>query len=146
MMNLLNIGSIIESVGKVAGDLITTDKERLEMDLENRKLDLEEKKLDQAGDMAQISVNKEEAKNSSVFVSGWRPAVGWIGATALAYQFLLYPLLGWAWKWGQATGLIPPELSPPPLLDAEQLWVMLSGILGIAGMRSYEKSKGVASK
>jgi hypothetical protein len=145
-MNLLNMGGIIEAVGKVAGDLITTDKERLEMEIENRKLDLEEKRLDQAGDMAQISVNKEEAKNQNLFVSGWRPAVGWIGATALAYQFLLYPLLGWAWKWGQATGWIPPELSPPPLLDAEQLWVMLSGILGIAGMRSFEKTKGVASK
>jgi hypothetical protein len=146
MMNLLNMGSIIESVGKIAGDLITTDKERLEMELESRKLDLEEKRLDQAGDMAQISVNKEEAKNQNLFVSGWRPAVGWIGATALAYQFLLYPLMGWGWKWGQASGLIPADLSPPPLLDAEQLWVMLSGILGIAGMRSFEKSKGVASK
>jgi hypothetical protein len=145
-MNLLNIGSIIESVGKVAGDLITTDKERLEMELENRKLDLEEKKLDQAGNMAQISVNKEEAKSASVFVSGWRPAVGWIGAAALAYQFLAYPLLGWAWKWLQAMNYVPAEMSPPPLLDAEQLWVMLSGILGIAGMRSFEKSKGVATK
>jgi hypothetical protein len=145
-MNLLNIGSIIESVGKVAGDLITTDKERLEMDIENRKLDLEEKKLDQAGNMAQISVNKEEAKSASVFVSGWRPAVGWIGAAALAYQFLAYPLLGWAWQWLQAMNYVPAEMSPPPLLDAEQLWVMLSGILGIAGMRSFEKSKGVAAK
>lgn len=144
-MNLLSMGSIIEAVGKVADDLITTDKERLEMEIQNRILDLEEKRLNQAGDMAQIEVNKEEAKSASVFVSGWRPAIGWIGATALTYQFLAYPLLQWAWKWGQATNWIPPELSPPPLLDAEQLWVMLSGILGIAGMRTYEKSKGVAS-
>jgi hypothetical protein len=41
---------------------------------------------------------------------------------------------------------VPAEMSPPPLLDAEQLWVMLSGILGIAGMRTFEKQKGVASK
>ena len=138
-MNLLNISSIIDSVGKVAGDLITTDKEKMQLEIENRK-------LDQAIDMAQIQVNKEEAKSSSLFVSGWRPAVGWIGAAALAYQFLLYPILGWAWKWLQAMNYVPAEMSPPPLLDAEQLWVMLSGILGIAGMRTFEKQKGVASK
>jgi hypothetical protein len=138
-MNLLNISSIIDSVGKVAGDLITTDKEKMQLEIENRK-------LDQAIDRAQIEVNKEEAKSSSLFVSGWRPAVGWIGAAALAYQFLLYPILGWAWKWLQAMNYVPAEMSPPPLLDAEQLWVMLSGILGIAGMRTFEKQKGVASK
>jgi len=138
-MNLLNISSIIDSVGKVAGDLITTDKEKMQLEIENRK-------LDQAIDIAQIRVNKEEAKSSSLFVSGWRPAVGWIGAAALAYQFLAYPILGWAWKWLQAMGYVPAEMSPPPLLDAEQLWVMLSGILGIAGMRTFEKQKGVASK
>lgn len=138
-MNLLNISSIIDSVGKVAGDLITTDKEKMQLEIENRK-------LDQAIDIAQIQVNKEEAKSSSLFVSGWRPAVGWIGAAALAYQFLAYPLLGWAWKWLQAMNYVPAEMSPPPLLDAEQLWVMLSGILGIAGMRTFEKQKGVASK
>jgi len=138
-MNLLNISSIIDSVGKVAGDLITTDKEKMQLEIENRK-------LGQAIDIAQIQVNKEEAKSSSLFVSGWRPAVGWIGAAALAYQFLAYPILGWAWKWLQAMGYVPAEMSPPPLLDAEQLWVMLSGILGIAGMRTFEKQKGVASK
>ncbi len=138
-MNLLNISSIIDSVGKVAGDLITTDKEKMQLEIENRK-------LDQAIDLAQINVNREEAKSSSLFVSGWRPAVGWIGAAALAYQFLLYPILGWAWKWLQAMNYVPAEMSPPPLLDAEQLWVMLSGILGIAGMRTFEKQKGVASK
>jgi len=138
-MNLLNISSIIDSVGKVAGDLITTDKEKMQLEIENRK-------LDQAIDIAQIQVNKEEAKSSSLFVSGWRPAVGWIGAAALAYQFLAYPLLGWGWKWLQAMNYVPVEMSPPPLLDAEQLWVMLSGILGIAGMRTFEKQKGVASK
>jgi hypothetical protein len=138
-MNLLNISSIIDSVGKVAGDLITTDKERMQLEIENRK-------LDQAIDVQQIEVNKIEAASSNFFVSGWRPAVGWIGASALAYQFLAYPLLGWAWKWLQALGYVPTEMSPPPLLDAEQLWVMLSGILGIAGMRTFEKQKGVAAK
>lgn len=105
-MNLLNISSIIDSVGKVAGDLITTDKERMQLEIENRK-------LDQAIDVQQIEVNKIEAASSNFFVSGWRPAVGWIGASALAYQFLAYPLLGWAWKWLQALGYVPAEMTPP---------------------------------
>ena len=77
-MNLLGIGSIIESVGKVAGDLVTTEKER-------RELDLREKEIDQKTDLAQIEVNKVEAASSSVFVAGWRPAIGWNGAAAMAY-------------------------------------------------------------
>jgi len=145
-MSLLAVGSIIEAVGKVAGDLVTTDKERMEMELEQRKLDLEEKKIDQATNLAQIEVNKVEAASPSVFVSGWRPAIGWIGVAAMGYQFLLYPMFQWAWKYLQAMGWIPAGLEPPPVLDAEQLWVILTGILGIAGMRSVEKTKGVASK
>jgi hypothetical protein len=135
-MNFLGIGTVIDSVGKVASDLITTDKERMQLDLEGRK-------LDQAIDLAQIDVNKVEAASSSVFVAGWRPAIGWIGAAALAYQFLLYPLMLWGWTYLQGSGVIPKELTSPPVIDADYLWVILSGI---AGLRSVEKFKGVAAK
>lgn len=136
-MNFLGIGTVIESVGKVASDLITTDKERLQLELEGRR-------IDQATDLAQMEVNKVEAASSSTFVAGWRPAIGWVGAAAMAYQFLLYPLLVWAWTWAQAEGHVPATVKPPPMLDTEALWVILSGMLGIAGMRSWEKGKGVA--
>lgn len=136
-MNFLGIGTVIESVGKVASDLITTDKERLQ-------LELEAKRIDQATDLAQMEVNKVEAASSSTFVAGWRPAIGWVGAAAMAYQFLLYPMLVWAWTWAQAEGHVPATVKPPPMLDTEALWVILSGMLGIAGMRSWEKGKGVA--
>lgn len=136
-MNLLGIGTVIDSVAKIAGDLITTDKERME-------LELRAKELDQAIDLAQIEVNRTEAQHSSIFVAGWRPALGWIGAAGMAYQFLLYPLMLWGWAYFQGAGWIPKELQPPKPLDADQLWVILSGILGIAGMRSFEKTKGVA--
>lgn len=145
-MNILGIGTIIDSVGKIAGDLITTDKERLQMALEERKLDLEAAKIAQAGDLAQIEVNKVEAASSSTFVSGWRPAIGWVGVAAMVYQFLAYPLLQWGWVWAQGAGIAPQGLQPPPAVDADQLWVILSGILGIAGMRSFEKTKGVATR
>jgi hypothetical protein len=145
-MDLMGIGSIIEGVGKVAGDLITTDKERLQMALEERKLDLEEKKIDQATDLAQVDINKIEAASSSLFVSGWRPAVGWVGVFGLAYQFLGYPVMQWGWSFLQGVDIIPKELPAPPNLDVEQLLVLLSGLLGFGGMRSFEKHKGVASK
>ena len=136
-MNPLGIGAIIDSVGKVASDLITTDKERIELELEG-------KRIDQATDLAQMEVNKTEAQNQNLFVAGWRPAIGWVGAAAMAYQFLLYPLLVWSWTWMQAEQIVPQEVKPPPMLDTEALWVILSGMWGIAGMRSFEKSRGVA--
>jgi hypothetical protein len=145
-MDLIGIGSIIEGVGKVADSLITTDKERAEMALEERKLDLEEKKIDQATDLAQVEINKIEAGSSSVFVSGWRPAVGWVGVLGLAYQFLGYPLMQWGWAFGQGYDIIPKGLNPPPDLQVEQLMTLLAGLLGFGGMRSFEKHKGVASK
>jgi len=145
-MNLIGIGSIIEGVGKVAGDLITTDQERLQMALEERKLDLEEKRIDQATDLAQLGVNKIEAASTNWFVSSWRPAVGWVGVAGLAYQFLGYPLMQWLWAFGQGVDIIPKGLPPPPDLDVEQLMTLLAGLLGFGGMRSFEKSRGVASK
>jgi len=145
-MDLIGIGSIIEGVGKVAGDLITTDKEKLQMALEERKLDLEEKKIDQATDLAQVDINKIEAASTSIFVSGWRPAVGWVGVLGLVYQFLGYPLMQWGWAFGQTVDIIPKDLRPPPDLDVEQLMTLLAGLLGFGGMRSFEKHKGVASK
>ena len=136
-MNLLGIGSVIESVGKVASDLITTDKERLE-------LELRAKELDQAIDLAQIDVNKVEAASSSVFVAGARPAILWVGAIAMAWTFIAHPILVWAWALFQANGHIPAGLQPPPTLDSETLWVIVSGILGLGGFRTFEKTKGVA--
>ncbi|MEN9903971.1 MAG: hypothetical protein RLZZ555_536 [Pseudomonadota bacterium] len=131
------IGAIVAAVGGVIDDLHTSDKERLDAEIELRKID--------AGLLqGQMEVNKVEAASSSLFVAGWRPAIGWIGAVALGYQFLLYPLLVWAWALLQARGLVPGNLQPPPMLDTEALWVVLSGMLGIAGLRSVEKVKGVA--
>ena len=145
-MDLLGMGSILEGVGKIAGDLITTDKERITLELEGRKLDLEQSKIDQATDLAQIQVNQVEAASASAFVSGWRPAVGWVGVAGLGYQFLGYPLMQWLWAFGQGVDLIPKDLPAPPDLQTDQLMVLLSGLLGFGGMRSFEKSRGVASK
>lgn len=143
-MNPLALGGIVQAVGQIADDLITTDKERLDAELELRRLGLEERKIDAGLVQGQLDVNRAEAASLSLFVAGWRPAIGWIGAVALSYQFLAYPLLVWIWALLQARAWVPAGLQPPPMLDTEALWVVLSGMLGIAGLRTAEKVKGVA--
>lgn len=102
----------------------------------------EQEKAELAGTLAlltaQISTNQEEAKSSSVFVAGWRPFIGWVCGMALAYTYLGYPLLLWilsVWK---------PELTPPKLGNDGMLYELLFGMLGLGGLRTFEKYKGVA--
>lgn len=145
-MNLLGIGEIVKGVGSIADDLFTSDEERL-------KIALKEKELEVSLIRGQLEVNAREASHTSVFVAGWRPFIGWIGGIALAYQFVLYPLLIWIWALGQAQGWIPCYIDPvqtqgactftsPPVFDAGPLFAIVTGMLGIGGMRSYDKLKG----
>lgn len=93
--------------------------------------------------LSQLEINKEEAKSGNMFIAGWRPYIGWTGGIALTYQFVLYPILLWIWSSLQVAGTIPTEFNPPPTLDMEILMVLLTGILGIGGMRSFDKSRGI---
>ncbi|WP_051937992.1 holin family protein [Ferriphaselus sp. R-1] len=134
-LDLLGISNIVSGVGKVADDLFTSDEERL-------KIALQEKSIEADLVKGQLEINKVEAGHASLFVAGWRPFIGWVGGVALAYQFILYPLMVWGWSLFKAHGWVPPTLEPPPVLPADQLWVVLSGMLGIAGLRSFDKLKG----
>lgn len=136
------IGGVVESVTNLIDDLVTTDKERLDAEIELRKLGIEELKIDASLAIGQIETNKVEAANSNIFVSGWRPAVGWTGVFAMAYQFILYPFLTWGWVLMQARGWIPTSLTAPPMLDTDALWVILTGILGLGTARTVEKLQG----
>jgi hypothetical protein len=133
-MNFLGIGSIIEGVGKIADDLITSDEERGKLALQERALDAELVK-------GQLEINKAEAQHKSVFVAGWRPFIGWVGGLAMAYQFLLYPLMAWGWAFMKAKGWIPGDLKPPPVFESGPLFAIIAGMLGIGGMRSFDKLK-----
>jgi hypothetical protein len=144
-MTPLIAGPVIQAVGSALDSLFTSDEERLRAELEFGKLGLEAAKVDADLIRGQQEINKAEAGHSSVFVAGWRPAIGWVGVSALAYQFILYPLLTWLWVWLQSRGWVDAGISPPPLLDVEALLVLLTGILGIAGTRTFEKVRGVAA-
>jgi len=86
---------------------------------------------------AQIEVNKEEAKSSSMFVSGWRPAVGWICATGMGFNFICVPLGTFVC----AAAGVDIHFTP---LDISEMMPVLMGMLGLGAMRSFEKTKGVA--
>ena len=125
------IGSALGGIGKLAKDIrqavtgeISPEKRA---EIETHLLEIENQGL-----QAQIELNKIEAQNASVFVSGWRPAAGWVCVLGLFYTFLLQPLLAWATS------------SKPPEIDTTLLIQLLFGMLGLAGIRTYEKGKGIA--
>jgi len=99
-------------------------------------------KLQQSGELqlaiGQLEINKEEAKSGSLFVSGWRPFVGWTCGFGLVYSFLGQPLLSWA---SSIYGF-----NIPPTLDLGTLLTVLGGLLGLGSLRTVEKINGVANK
>lgn len=77
----------------------------------------------------QAQINEQEAKHRTIFVAGWRPFIGWVCGFALAYNFVLRDLLVW---------YVGVE-SAPPALQMEHLMTVLIGMLGLGGMRTFEK-------
>jgi hypothetical protein len=90
-----------------------------------------------SANLAQLEVNKAEAAHKSVFVAGWRPFVGWVCGVALSYHFILAPLL----QFGFALAGMDQEL---PEFEFSQLSTVLMGMLGLGGLRTFEKMKGVS--
>ena len=87
--------------------------------------------------LAQIEVNKAEAASGSVFKGGWRPFIGWVCGVAFAYHFVLQPFIVFVVA---AAGITIPEL---PTFDMGSLMTVMMGMLGLGGLRSYEKKQGL---
>lgn len=83
--------------------------------------------------MKQGEINVEEAKSASTFVAGWRPFVGWVCGFALAYNYVLFPLIAYIAK------CISDSAPPMPPLDTGELVTILIGMLGLGGLRTAEK-------
>ena len=111
--------------------------DRLWPDPEQReKARLALRELEQEGALAQIAVNLAEAKNENLFVAGWRPFVGWVCASALAYTYVAQPFMIFvSVSYGQ-------DLSGLPQLDLTTMLPVLLGMLGLGGLRTYEKRTG----
>jgi len=122
-------GGALKTISKVVDDLHTSDEERLDKKILMQRIQqkLAEKQLD---------VNAKEAGHRSIFVSGWRPFIGWCGGFALAFEFILSPGIEWYSKFA-GLNLTAPEIQTGPLL------AIVTSMLGVAGLRSFEKSKGL---
>lgn len=129
-VDIKDAGAALGSVGTLAKDIraAITGKEINDPDTELKLATLDAEIL-----KAQIAVNQAEAASPNIFVSGWRPALGWVGVAAFLIQFLASPILG-------AFGITVPKM------DTGELWPMLAGILGLGTLRTVEKTQKVASR
>ena len=134
-MNPLVLAPLLE-VGKTLLDRFIPDPEA------KRAAEAEFLKMAMGGELqqtiAQLEINAREAQHPSVFVAGWRPGFGWAGCAGFVYATIAQPLLAWY----ASVHALP----TPPELNLDLLWVVITGMLGIGGLRTFEKSKGVATK
>ena len=117
-------------VDRLIPDRAAAEKAKAEMELQ----------LVQAANaaaMAQIDVNKIEAGHSSVFVAGWRPSIGWVCAAGLAWAFVVAPVASWAL-------LVLGIKAELPAIQFDHLFELVLAMLGIGGLRTFEKMRGVA--
>ncbi|BAQ87123.1 conserved protein of unknown function [uncultured Mediterranean phage uvMED] len=124
------IGTILSAVSPIVDKFVEDkdQKNKLKAELEQSIISL---------DLAQAQANIEQAKHSSIFVAGARPAIMWICALGLMFHFILFPIAEWI------ITIWFPDLFLPSL-DTEQILGLTISLLGLGGMRSWEKSKGIA--
>ena len=121
------LGTLID---RLIPDRAAADKAKAEMELQLVNA------ANQAA-LAQVEVNKIEAGHSSVFVAGWRPSIGWVCAAGLAWAFVLAPVASWAL-------LVLGVKAELPAIQFDHLFELVLAMLGIGGLRTFEKLRGVA--
>lgn len=130
----LDIGSKL--IDRLWPDPAQRDQAKLELLKMQQAGELQVIAAARAQDSEQAEINKIEAASSSVFVAGWRPFVGWTCGAGVAYAFVAKPILAWT---AIATGY-----PAPPDIDVNTLMGLLTLLLGVGGLRTIEKIKGVA--
>lgn len=129
---------LINVLGGIVDRVIPDPKAKMDLQLQLAQLADKAADRDHQELMGQIDVNKAEASNANIFVAGWRPAVGWICAAGAGYAFLLEPLGEFVAKMAGYHGQFPD-------IGIANLMVLLTGMLGFGGLRTYEKVQGVAA-
>ena len=122
-------GDTLKTVGTVIDDLHFSGEEKEKLKLQMKEIDakLKEKQLD---------INKIEAGHKSIFVAGWRPFLGWISGLSIGYVYLFQPILDMILQ------MFDVKIDWV-VLDLGQLMPLVLGMLGLGGLRSFEKAKGL---
>lgn len=127
------ISTVLDIGGKILDRVIpdTNAREKAKQDLEKAINDQDFQIV-----LAQLAVNAKEAESENIFKSGWRPFVGWTCGTAFALHFVAIPICNFV-----LVGMGNPSIAIP--FDMGTLMTVLGGLLGLGGMRTYEKVNGI---
>lgn len=131
------LGGLIDPVTDLIGEVVVDKDKKREIELKLQEI------VDRADAryheelMGQIEVNKVEAQHASIFVAGWRPFIGWTSGVGIGYTFVLAPFIEFV---ARALGYT----QEMPLPDAGQLMTLVTAMLGVGAMRSYDKKQGTA--
>lgn len=132
------VGAVMSGIGTLAKDIRQAITGELpaekQAEIEQKLMELELKAME-----GQMQINLEEAKHESVFVAGWRPFIGWVGGSALAYAAIIEPLMSWAARLYGSTVVFP-------TIDTTITMQILFGILGLGAFRSFDKSQAPSPK
>lgn len=131
-MNPMILGPVLELGRSILERFVPDPEKKREAEMELLRM-AAEGELKQV--IAQLEINAREAQHPSIFVAGWRPAFGWCGAAGFVYATIGQPLLAWL------AGI--KGWPAPPALNLDLMWVVITGMLGIGGLRTLEKAKGV---
>lgn len=132
----MGIISDIGGIGAIA-DLLKDGMEKIWPDPTKRaEAELKIRELDNQLAAGQLAINQAEAANNNLFVSGWRPFIGWVCGAAFAYHFVLQPFIAFI----LSNAGLDVKL---PVFDMSTLYTVLMGMLGLSGLRTTEKVKGV---
>ncbi len=131
---MIGLASLVGPIVNKFVDRIPDGNERA-----RAKESLERELVDAANSvmLAQTEINKAEAAHKSIFVAGWRPFIGWVCGVGIAWSMVVQPVAQWAMiAWGDGTEL--------PTIDTSYLMELVTAMLGMSGLRTFEKLRGVS--
>lgn len=145
------IGTFAKDIrAAITGESVIDPNKRAEILLNAQALEAasEKARMDYDAEMskAQTAINAIEAQNASLFVAGWRPAVGWVCVSGLGYTFVFKPIFPWVVEVVARLGGYTATLPVLPDIAMGDLIVLLGGMLGLGTLRTIDKIKGVGSK